>query len=77
MDAAELNTRFEFHPATAETGPVHERIRAAGKAFAETILDLTVESREQSLAITQIEDAMMWANASVARRGLPASVELA
>jgi hypothetical protein len=32
------------------------------------ILDLTPESREQSLAITHLEQATMWANAAIARR---------
>lgn len=68
MDAAELDTRFAFHPATPDTGPRHEAVRAAGRAFAEAVDALTPESREQSLAITAIEDAMMWANAAIARR---------
>lgn len=68
MDPQELATRFDFHPATEHTGPLHEQIRAAGRAMAEVVVALTPESREQSLAVTAIEEAMMWANAAIARR---------
>jgi hypothetical protein len=37
--------------------------------FATVVLEATNDSREQSLAVTHIEDAVMWANAAVARRG--------
>ena len=37
------------------------------KELAYLIDDLCPKSREKSLAITKIEEAMMWANASIAR----------
>lgn len=67
MNADELDKRFNFHPANDRTGPMHERVRAAARAFAETIAELTPESREQSTAITKIEEAMFWGNAAIAR----------
>jgi len=44
-----------------------DQLRIAGKAFAHAIVDLCPESREQSLALTAAEEALMWAVASVAR----------
>lgn len=45
----------------------YEEIRAAGRAFAEVLLRTTPKSREQSLAFTALEEAVMWANAAIAR----------
>ncbi len=68
MNGDELHIRFNFHLATEVTGPKHGAIREAALKFARLVSDLTPESREQSLAITAIEEAMMWANAAIARR---------
>lgn len=43
-------------------------IRAAARIAAETILLMCPPSRERSLALTNLEQAVMWANASVARQ---------
>ena len=42
-------------------------IRAKAKEFALLIAATTPESREQSLAITALEESVMWANAAIAR----------
>lgn len=63
----EIDRRFGFHPATDVTGPMHDKVRADCAALARSIVDLTPRSREQSLAITALEEAMMWANAAIAR----------
>ena len=42
-------------------------LREAAKSLAQDILDLTPPSREQSLALTKLEEAVMWANAAIAR----------
>lgn len=67
MDKADLNNRFEFHPATPKTGPVHKRVRALCGALASDLDQLVPEGREKSLAITHLEEVMMWANAGIAR----------
>ena len=68
VDLNELETRFGFHAGTAETIPKHEAVRATCLSVATQLVELTPASREQSLAITALEDAMMWANAAIARR---------
>lgn len=45
----------------------YEHIRAIGGEFAQLIDDLCPESREKSLAWTHIDEAVFWANASIAR----------
>ena len=45
----------------------HESIRLATRQFMMHIADRCPDSRERSLAITKAEEAMMWANAALAR----------
>lgn len=45
----------------------YETIRETAKAFALLLVDLTPESREQSTALTKIEEAVFHANAAIAR----------
>jgi len=63
----DLNNRFGFHPATPETGPMHEAVRGNCLALASTLNSLVPDGREKSLMITALEEAMMWANAGIAR----------
>jgi hypothetical protein len=67
----ELANRFTYHPPTPEQIPLYETIREGGRELAAFIVAHTPESREQSLAVTSIEAAVMWANAAVARRSQP------
>lgn len=66
---AELEHRFGFHPADERTGRLHEQVRDACLDAAVLVKTLTPECREQSLAVTKLEEAMMWANAAIARNG--------
>ncbi len=45
----------------------YEKIRDKGKEFAYLITELCPQSREQSVALTHLETAVMWANAAIAR----------
>lgn len=77
MTAGETNTRptmheridhdFAFHPATPTTGLVHAAVRDLFRLVAHEIANNTPAGREQSLALTKLEESMMWANAAIAR----------
>ena len=67
MDQQEIMNRFKFHPATKETGPKHNDVRAILGNTAIQIESIVPDGRELSLAITKLEEAMMWANAGIAR----------
>ena len=72
----EFQLRFGYHkPQDAATVDAHEKVRSLCRELAEGICSITFTSREQSLALTAIEEAMMWANAGIARRGTPLSNE--
>lgn len=58
--------RFAFHPATEVTGPIHDEIRREFAAQAEVVLRLAPPGRHQNLALTALQEAMMWCNAAVA-----------
>lgn len=58
---------FTFHPATPETGPKHDRVRAACLELAQELLTLVPPGREQSLMLTSLEETMHWANAGIAK----------
>jgi len=67
MDKNDLENRFTYHaPKEGQPGK-YVAIRDKAKLFAVMICDLCPESRERSLAITNLEQAVFWANASIAR----------
>lgn len=62
----DVDGRFRFHPATPATGPKHDEIREKHRKLGLWLLANVPNSRERSLALTALQEAMMWANAAVA-----------
>lgn len=62
----EIKHRFGFHKATEQTGPMHATVRKAFISMAQVIVRLTPPGREQSLALTSLQEAAQWTNAAVA-----------
>lgn len=58
--------RFAFHPATETTGPQHDAIRTKHASLAKHILKAVPAGRHQSLALTALQESMMWCNAAIA-----------
>lgn len=66
--SADIDNRFDFHPATTEEKRAeHGSVRDACKQLAHHFDRAVPACREKSLAITQLEQAMFWANAAIAR----------
>lgn len=64
----DLQNRFTHHPPKDENvTKKYEAIRGDALEVAILITRLAPKSRERSLAITNIEQAVMWANAAIAR----------
>lgn len=63
----DLENRFTYHAPKGDQAERYERIRAVGLRLAHCVNDLAPDSREKSLALTKIEEAVMWANAAIAR----------
>jgi hypothetical protein len=64
----ELETRFTYHPPKGNQPERYQQLRDAAGTMAGFIVAMTPESREQSLALTALEEAAFWANAAIARR---------
>jgi hypothetical protein len=64
----ELNLRFTYHSPKPGQPEKYTKLRELGKQLAEEIVASVPDSREQSLALTKVEEAIMWANAGIARR---------
>ena len=64
---ASLETNFVYHKPTEEQAEKYTLLRQRAKELAELIYSISPESREQSLAITKLEECVMWANAGIAR----------
>jgi hypothetical protein len=72
MDLNDLKHRFQFHPADTENKQLdHEGVRDVCLQAAEFFDGVMPDGREKSLAVTKLEEAMMWANAGVARADGP------
>jgi hypothetical protein len=67
MDQADLDNRFTYHAPKDGQALKYEDIRARAKELAGNINVQCPESREKSLAITHLEEAVFWANAAIAR----------
>lgn len=68
MTPQDIANRFDFHPATsAEKRNEHTSVRQACRQLADDLNEQLPESREKSLAVTKLEEAMLWANAAIAR----------
>jgi hypothetical protein len=61
----DVRTRFEFHPATEDTRPLHESLRTSFVGLAAIVAELVPVGRHQSLAYTALQEALFWANAGV------------
>ena len=63
----ELKNRFKHHPPDEHKIELHTAIRIKCFDLAMQITEYCPEGREQSLAITKLEEVMFWANAAIAR----------
>lgn len=68
MDPVDLENRFKFHEKSRhDNAESHAEVRDGCLQLAKRIDALVPDGREKSLAITHLEDVMMWSNAGLAR----------
>jgi len=64
---ADIQNRFSYHKPIVSQPQRYEEIRAKAMELAVFLLERCPESREFSLAMTHLEQSIMWANAAIAR----------
>jgi hypothetical protein len=63
----DLNVRFAYHVPFGSQSARYEEIRARALDYADYLVTRCPDSRELSLAITKLEEAVFWANSAIAR----------
>ena len=63
----DIENRFTYHEPKGDQAKIYPKIREKAKEFAYLIKQFVPESREQALALTKLEEVVMWANAGVSR----------
>lgn len=63
----ELRKRFTYHAVKGDQPGRYEAIRERALGWAVFVDANCPDSREKSLAMTAMEEAVMWANAAIAR----------
>lgn len=65
---AEIKHNFAYHPPSSpEIGELHGEVRRILMEAALDVSEFLGDNRETSLFLTKMEEAMLWANASIAR----------
>lgn len=67
----DLDNIFTYHASSPEQAEKYTKLRAHAKVVAGQMLEMCPQSRERSLALTKLEESIMWANASIARNKRP------
>lgn len=62
-----LENNFRYHAPKEGQPQKYEALRAKAKELAYLIKELCPPGREQAVAITNLETAVFWANAAIAR----------
>lgn len=66
-DRTMTENRFTYHAPKAGQPVRYQKIRDAAGALADMFVVECRDSRERSLALTALEEAVFWANAAIAR----------
>jgi hypothetical protein len=66
-DLADLKNRFTYHGPKGDQQERYEFLRATALGLAITISEKVPAGRERSLALTNLEQSIFWANAGIAR----------
>ena len=67
MEANDLTKRFTYHPPKDGQPQRYLDLRAKAREFVTLIDKVVPDGREKSLAVTKLEEVVMWANAGIAR----------
>ena len=63
----QLDKMFTFYVASSEQAERYVEVRSAAKNLGQRILECAPHSRERSLAMTKLEEVIMWTNKAIAQ----------
>jgi len=63
----DIENRFTYHPPHGDQAERYEKLRAKARELAELMAELCPSSPELSRAVTHVDEAVMNANAAIAR----------
>ena len=63
----DIESRFSYHKPTEDKAQIYPILREEAKKLAYLIEQYVPEGREKSLALTKLEETIMWANAGISR----------
>lgn len=66
MTKEQIDNTFTYHAPKGDQTTRYQSIRECAKELAHNIARNCPDSREKSLALTNLQQAVMWANASIA-----------
>ena len=66
-ESRDLSRIFSYHSPSEKQIPKYQRIRDTGYEFAVYLKNNCPKSVEADIALQKIEEAVMWANAAIAR----------
>lgn len=69
MTVEDIEKRFTYHKPKPGQPEMYTSLRGAARSLALQMLEMVPEGREKALAITKLEESIMWANAGIARHG--------
>jgi len=67
MENKQIENNFKYHTPKEGQPEKYNELREKAKELAYLIDELCPNSREKSIAMTELEKEIMWANASIAR----------
>jgi hypothetical protein len=67
QQGSDLDNRFSYHAPAGDQADRYHALRNRAYTLATWIMETTPPSREQALALTKLEESIMWANSAIAR----------
>lgn len=67
QESDDLKNRFSYHQPKGDQTERFQELRIAAFKLAENIMHEVPPGRERALALTNLEQAIFWANAGIAR----------
>jgi hypothetical protein len=71
MTDQQIENTFSYHAPFGDQAQRYVQIRTAAKTLALVIQNACPESREKSVALTNLQQTVMWANSSIAITEVP------